>query len=110
MMKKPMLEQEYVYTVNNTGEYRSVLVTLEVTGESEVLTIKSKNPESMTLEELDRVLIGFEEDVLSKMKMSIQDSYEVRLDQGGNLYKVNFQYHRTVKSLLGISPSQHMEK
>jgi len=98
-MIKSVLEQEYVYTCDSTGEYNTVRVSLDVTEMEEIVTLK---PEiNMTLAEVERVLVGFEEDVLKKMGMALEGNYPARLDYKGNILKIAFSPDHKVK---GISP------
>ncbi|MCL2218106.1 MAG: hypothetical protein FWB91_13970 [Defluviitaleaceae bacterium] len=99
MAVKPVLEQEYVYTCDATGEYNTVRVSLDITEMEEIVTLKAS--QNMTLAELERVLHGFEADVLNKMHMSLKGSYPARLEYKGSIFRVAFGPDRKVK---GISP------
>jgi len=94
-----VLEQEYVYNADKTDDFRVVRINLSVTEMSEIITIKTE--ENMTMGEVDRVLRGFEEDVLSKMDMSLDDNYPAQLEYKGKLLRIVFGSNHKVK---GIEP------
>jgi len=99
MAVKPVLEQEYVYTSDTTGDFCTVRVSLDVTEMEEIVTIKSS--QNMTLSEVERVLQGFESDVLRKMQMSLEGSFPARLDYKGRTFKIAVSPDRKVT---GIEP------
>jgi len=99
MAVRPVLEQEYVYTCDATGEYNTVRVSLDVTEMEEIVTLKAQL--NMTMSEVERVLHGFEADVLRKMQMKLTGNYPARLEYKGNIFKIAFGPDHKVK---GISP------
>ena len=96
---KPILEQEYVYTSDGTGEYEVVRVSLDITEREEIVTLKPQT--NMTLAEVERVLHGFEADILSRMQMKLTGSYPARLIYEGNVFKIAFNNKHNV---IGIIP------
>ena len=88
MAAKPILEQEYVYTSDNGEEFRTVIISLDVTEMEEIVTLKPL--QNMTMTEIDRALKGFEEDVLQRMQMKLGESHPVQLDYKGKLFKISF--------------------
>jgi len=94
---KPVLEQEYVYTSDNTDEFRVVRIALDVTELEEIITLKPEH--NMTLSEVERALKGFEEDILHKMQMKLDDDYPARLEYKGRLFKIAFSDGHKVKGL-----------
>ena len=96
---KSVLEQEYVYTSDSTGDYQTVRISLDITEREELVTLKPQI--NMTLAEVERVLHDFEEDVLKKMGMKLEGNYPARLDYKGILLKIAFSDDHKVK---GISP------
>ena len=95
-----VLEQEYVYTADKTDEFRTVRISLCVTEMNEIITIKTE--ENMTMGEVDRVLRGFEEDVLSGMDMELDPNYPAQLEYKGKTLRVVFGSNHKVK---GIEPA-----
>jgi hypothetical protein len=94
---KPILEQEYVFQSKETGEFHRGRLILEVTSGKELLTLIPTRP--MTLEEIDEVISGFEDDILRKMKVTPREDFEIRLHQSNKLYKVKFKIHRIVEGI-----------
>ncbi|MCL2841110.1 MAG: hypothetical protein FWE05_10110 [Defluviitaleaceae bacterium] len=99
MAVKPVLEQEYVYTSETTGEYNTVTISLDITEMEEIVTLKTDT--NMTMTEVEQVLHGFEADVLKKMAMSLEGNYPARLEYKGRVFKIGFGPDHKVK---GISP------
>jgi len=99
-MMTSVLEQEYVYSSDKTGDFRVVRISLDVTEMEEIITIKTE--ENMTMGEIDRVLRGFEEDVLSGMDIHLDVNYPARLLYKGKLLKIAFGPDHKVK---GIAPA-----
>jgi hypothetical protein len=95
---KSILEQEYVYEADNTGDYCNVWVSLDITEMAEIVTIKPQ--QNMTLSEVERVLLGFEADVLQKMQMKLEGSYPARLDYKGRIFKIAFDENHKVKGIV----------
>jgi len=93
-----VLEQEYVYNADKTDDFRVVRISLGVTEMKEIITIKTD--ENMTMAEVDRVLRGFEEDVLSKMDMSLDANYPAQLEYKGKILKVQFGPDHKVKGIV----------
>ncbi|MCL2200293.1 MAG: hypothetical protein FWB80_15390 [Defluviitaleaceae bacterium] len=100
MAVKSILEQEYVYEADNTGEYCVVNVSLDITEMEEIVTIKPQ--QNMTLPEVERVLLGFEADVLNKMQMKLSGSYPARLDYKGRVFKIAFDDSHKVKGIVPL--------
>jgi two-component SAPR family response regulator len=88
METKSVLEQEYVYNCDSTGDFRVVRVSLDVTEMQEIVTLKPQ--ENMTFSEVERVLKGFEDDILKKMQMKLEENHPTRLDYKGRLFKITF--------------------
>ena len=97
---KPILQQEYVYSADGSEEYCTVRVSLDVTEMEEFVTLKPQ--QNMTLAEVERVLIGFEADVLNKMQMKLEGSYPARLDYKGKIFKIAFDNHHNVKGIVPL--------
>ncbi|MCL2386112.1 MAG: hypothetical protein FWC89_01045 [Defluviitaleaceae bacterium] len=97
---RPVLEQEYVYTADVSGEYCVVRVSLDVTEMEEIVTLKPE--QNMTLAEVERVLVGFEADVLSSMKMKLEGSYPALLDYKGKVFKIAFDQMHNVKGIVPV--------
>lgn len=97
---RPILEQEYVYTNDGTGEYSVVRVSLDITEMEEIITIKPQ--QNMTLAEVERVLHGFEEDILQRMQMKLSGSYPARLDYKGKIFKIAFDHNHNVKGIVPL--------
>jgi hypothetical protein len=96
-MVKPILEQEYVYEADGTGEYCVVNVSLDVTEMEEIVTLKPQ--QNMTLGEVERVLLGFEKDILNKMQMKLEGNYPARLNYKGHMFKIAFDNKHNVKGV-----------
>ena len=96
---KSILEQEYVYTSESTGEFETVSISLDVTEMEEIVTLKTQK--NMTLTEVETVLHGFEADILSRMQMTLTGNYPARLDYKGRVFKIAFDENHKVK---GIAP------
>ena len=94
---RPILEQEYVFQSKETGEFHRGRLILEVTNGKEMLTLMPTR--TMSLEEIDEVISGFEDDVLRKMKVTPREDFEIRLHQNNKLYKVKFKIHRVVEEI-----------
>ncbi|MCL1878276.1 MAG: hypothetical protein FWF80_05415 [Defluviitaleaceae bacterium] len=99
-MVKPVLEQEYVYEADGTGEFFVVRVSLDVTEMEEIVTLRPKV--NMTLGEVERVLHGFEADVLKKMQMKLEGNYPARLEFREKTFKVAFDNKHNVKGLVEL--------
>jgi len=97
---KPVLEQEYVYTADITEDFRVALISLGVTEKEEIITIKTE--ENMTLTEVDRVLRGFEADVLSRMSITLDENYPARLEYKGQTFKIAFGPDHKVKGIVPL--------
>jgi len=100
MAVKSILEQEYVYESDSTGEYCVVNVSLDVTEMEEIVTMKAQ--QNMTLPEVERVLLGFEADVLKKMQMKLSGDYPARLDYKGRVFKIAFDEWHKVKGIVPL--------
>ena len=100
MAVKSILEQEYVYESDSTGDYCVVNVSLDITEMEEIVTIKPQ--QNMTLPEVERVLFGFEADVLNKMQMQLSGSYPARLDYKGRIFKIAFDDDHKVKGIVPL--------
>jgi len=96
-MVKPILEQEYIYTADNTGEYRIVRISLDVTEMEEIVTLKPD--QNMTMSEVERTLKDFEADVLNKMQMKLDENYPANLYYKGKTFKIAFDDKKKVKGL-----------
>ena len=94
---KQVLEQEYVYNADVTEDFRVVRIALGVTEMKEFITIKTD--EEMTLNEIDRVLRGFEADVLKRMDITLDENYPALLERQGKLQKIVFGEDHKVKGL-----------
>lgn len=92
-----VLEQEYVYNADKTGEFRVVKISLDVTETEEITTIKTE--ENMTLAEVDRVLHGFASDVLEPMGITLEGNYPARLMYRGKTFKIAFDEDNKVKGI-----------
>ena len=97
---KTVLEQEYVYEADGTGDFRSVQVSLGLTDMEEIVTLKPQ--QNMTYSEVERVLLGFEADVLKKMQMELSGSYPARLEYKGKTFKIAFDDRRNVKGIVAL--------
>jgi hypothetical protein len=97
---KPVLEQEYVYNADETGDFRVVRISLDVTEMKEIVTLKPQ--ENMSFAEVERVLTGFEEDVLKKMQMKLEGSYPARLEYKGKVFKIAFDEEHNVKGIINL--------
>jgi hypothetical protein len=97
---KPVLEQDYVYNADGTGEFRSVNVSLGITEMEEIVTLKSE--QNMTFGEVERVLVGFEEDIMARMGMKLEGSYPARLEYKGKVFKIAFGDNRNVKGIVPL--------
>ncbi|MCL1842222.1 MAG: hypothetical protein FWF79_00220 [Defluviitaleaceae bacterium] len=97
---KPILEQEYVYTADTSEEYCVVRVSLDITEMEEIVTLKPQ--QNMTLAEVERVLHGFEKDVLKQMQMKLEGSYPARLDYKGKVFKIAFDDKHNVKGIVPL--------
>lgn len=96
---KSILDQEYVYISDATGDFDTVQVSLDITEMEEIVTLRAEK--NMTMGEVERVLHGFEEDVLKRMQMSLTGNYPARLEYKGRIFKIAFDNNHKVK---GISP------
>ena len=96
----PVLEQEYVYTCDKTEEFRVVRIALDVTELEEIITLKPE--QNMTLSEVERALKGFEEDILLKMQMKLDNDYPARLEYKGKLFKITFGEGHKVKGIVPL--------
>ena len=94
---KSVLEQEYVYQADETGEFLNAIVSLGVTERETLVTIRPK--QNMTFAEVERVLLGFEADVLQRAKMKLEGSYPALLEYKGKTFKIAFDDKRNVKSI-----------
>jgi len=94
---KPILEQEYVFKSKETGEFHRGRLILEVANGKELLTLMPTR--SMSLEEIDEVISGFEDDVLRKMRVTPREDFDIKLHQDNKLYKVRFKIHRVVEGI-----------
>jgi len=99
-MTKSVLEQEFVYNADTDGEFRVVRVSLDVTEMEEIITIRAE--QNMTLSEVERVLKGFEEDILKKMQMKLDDNYPARLEYKGKVFKIAFDREHKVKGVVPL--------
>lgn len=97
---KPVLEQEYVYQSDGSGEYCVVRVSLDITEMEEIVTLKPQ--QNMTLAEVERVLLGFEADILREKQMKLEGSYPARLDYKGKIFKVAFDNRHNVKGIVPL--------
>ena len=97
---KPVIEQEYVYTSDSTGDYCVVRISLDVTEMEEIVTLKPQ--QNMSLSEVERVLHGFEDDVLKKMQMRLEGNYPARLDYKGSVFKIAFDDKHNVKGIVPL--------
>jgi len=95
---KQVLEQEYVYNADETEDFRVVRIALGVTEMEEFITVKTE--ENMTLSEIDRVLRGFESDVLSRMDIKLDANYPARLEYKGKTLKIAFGEDHKVKGIV----------
>jgi len=98
-LRKTILEQQYVYESDETGEYCTADVILDITEMNEIVTIKPQ--QNMTLAEIGRVLHGFEADVLKKMHMKLDATYPAQLEYKNQAFKIAFDENHNVK---GITP------
>ena len=89
MAAKPILDQEYIYNADGTGEFRTVNIALELTEMEEIVTLKPQ--QNMTMGEIDRALKGFEEDILHRMQMRLGESHPVQLEYKGKIFKISFE-------------------
>jgi len=96
-MMKPILEQEYVFQSKETGEFHRGRLILEVSNGKEVLTLMPTR--AMSLEEIDEVISGFEDDILRKMRVTPREDFDIKLHQDNKLYKVKFKIHRVVEGI-----------
>jgi hypothetical protein len=99
-MTKSILTQEYVYEADVTGDFCNVMVSLDITEMEEIVTLKPQ--QNMTFAEVERVLLGFEEDVLNKMQMKLEGSYPARLEYKGKTFKIAFDDTHSVKGILPL--------
>ena len=97
---KTVLEQEYVYTCDNTEEFRVVRIALDVTDFEEIITLKPD--QNMTLNEVERALKGFEEDILQKMDMKLDNDYPARLNYKDKVFKIAFGEGHKVKGIVPL--------
>jgi len=100
MLKKTILEQEYVYQTDDTGEYCVVSVRLDITEMEEIVTLRP--PQNMTFSEVERVLHGFEKDVLETMQMKLEGSYPARIEYKGKTFKIAFDNSHNVKGIVPL--------
>ena len=98
MAATPILEQEYVYTSDSNEEFRTVVISLDVTEMEEIVTLKPQ--QNMTMTEIDRALKGFEEDILMRMQMRLAESHPVQLEYKGKIFKISFDGGKVT----GIAP------
>jgi len=94
---QPILEQEYVFQSKETGEFHRGRLVLEVINGQEVLTLMPTR--TMSLEEIDEVISGFEDDVLRKIKVAPREDFHIKLHQDNKLYRVKFKIHRIVEEI-----------
>jgi hypothetical protein len=97
---KSILEQEFVYQADKTGDYCNVTVSLDITEMEEIVTLKPQ--QNMTLKEVEQVLKGFEADVLTKMQMKLEGSYPARLEYKGRVFKIAFDDSHNVKGIVPL--------
>jgi len=97
---KPILEQEYVYQADGTHDYCVVQVSLDVTEMEEIVTLKPE--QNMTFSEVERVLLGFEADILNKMQMKLEGSYPARLQYKGKTFKIAFDDAHNVRGIIPL--------
>jgi len=95
--QKTILEQEYVYESDESGEYCNVLVSLDITEMEEIVTVKPH--QNMTFAEIERVLFGFEADIMEKMQMKLKGAYPARLEYKGNFFKIALDENHKVKGV-----------
>jgi hypothetical protein len=98
--RKSVLEQEYVYQADGSGDYCIAHVSLDITEMEEIVTIKPQ--QNMTFSEVERVLHGFEEDVLNKMQMELTGSYPARLEYKDKVFKIAFDDNHNVKGIVPL--------
>jgi len=99
MAVKSILNQEYVYTADNTGDFRTVNISLDITEMTEIITLHPE--QNMTMGEIDRALHGFEEDVLTRMQIKLGETHPVQLEYKGKKFKITFDGNRKVN---GVAP------
>ncbi|MCL1883654.1 MAG: hypothetical protein FWF81_07890 [Defluviitaleaceae bacterium] len=97
---KSILEQEYVYEADGTGDFCVVKVSLDITEMEEIVTLKPQ--QNMSLTEVERVLHGFEADVLRKMQMKLEGSYPARLQYKDKAFKIAFDNNHNVKGIVNL--------
>lgn len=97
---KPVLEQEYVYKEDGSDEFCVVRVSLDITEMEEIVTLRPE--QNMTLAEVERVLHGFEADILRKMQMKLEGSYPARLDYKDKIFKIAFDDKHNVKGIFPL--------
>ncbi|MCL1846048.1 MAG: hypothetical protein FWF77_09105 [Defluviitaleaceae bacterium] len=99
-MIKPVLEQEYVYEADGTGEFCNVRVSLDVAEFEEIVTVRPT--QNMSLGEIERVLLGFEADVLKRMQMKLEGNYPARLEYKDKIFKIAFDNKHNVKGIVEL--------
>ncbi|MCL2225408.1 MAG: hypothetical protein FWB96_10635 [Defluviitaleaceae bacterium] len=99
-VKKSILEQEYVYQADGSGDYCNVIVSLDVTEMEEIVTVRPQ--QNMTFAEVERVLLGFEADVLNMMDMQLEGSYPARLEYKNKIFKIAFDDQHNVKGIVPL--------
>jgi hypothetical protein len=97
MLRKPVLEQEYVYISDSGDDFRVVKIALDITEMEEIITLKPE--QNMSMSEVERALKGFEEDILQKMQMELSGTYPARLEYKGRVFKIAFGENKKVKGL-----------
>ncbi|MCL2355810.1 MAG: hypothetical protein FWC70_01465 [Defluviitaleaceae bacterium] len=95
-----VLEQDYVYEEDGTGEFCVVRVSLGVAEFEEIVTLAPQT--NMTLAEIERVLHGFEADVLKKMQMKLEGHYPARIKYDEKIFKIAFDNKHNVKGLVEL--------
>jgi len=100
MTTKRVLEQEFVYNADADDDFRVVSVALDITEMAEIITIKTD--QNMTMNEIERVLFGFEDDVLKKMEMELNDNYPANLEYKGKTFKIAFNEQHKVKGIVPL--------
>ena len=88
MKAKPILQQEYIYEADGHEEFRTVIISLDITEMEEIVTLRPQ--QNMTMSEIDRALKGFEEDILNRMQMKLGESHPVQLEYKGRMFKISF--------------------
>jgi len=94
----PVINMEYVYTAEESGEYRTVRISMQVDEDSGAILLKPDH--EMSIQELENVLRDFDDDVLKKMRFRMVAHCSVQIIYENRTYTVELDDAPRVKRLV----------